>query len=302
MLVATVLVVVVLVAAGGGAGAGPLTAVVTAEEAAEVTAETAEVSPLPEGLWSAVAASACRENKISRNSIPAAPITNCAARRATRRVIGRGVTSFPLTGIPIVKRARRATVRPPTYNFADWSRNDYTHTGSGKPHSVMLERTPGGPSPELGAAYIEDVAGFLGTPYVWGGENGFGIYCSGVVRQGLIRANLRLGLAHGNGALLRRALEMTVHDLSAKALGEGARGWTRELFTAPGINDVDERQLQAGDLAITQDGLHVLVYRGAHVWLEADPVRGRVVEDAAPLAQVGWFTVPVRLMRWTQLE
>jgi hypothetical protein len=132
VLVVVVLVVAVLVAAGGGAGVVALATVVTAEEAVEVTAETAEVSPLPEGLWSAVAASACRENTISRNSIPAAPIANCAARRATRRMIGRGITSSPLTGKPIIKHTRRTTVRPSPYNFAGYSRNDHAGIGRGK--------------------------------------------------------------------------------------------------------------------------------------------------------------------------
>jgi hypothetical protein len=47
-------------------------------------------------------------------------------------MIGRGITSSPLTGKAIIKHTRRSTVRPSPYNFTDCSRNDHAGIGSGK--------------------------------------------------------------------------------------------------------------------------------------------------------------------------
>ena len=51
--------------------------------------------------------------------------------------------------------------------------------------------------------YITALRRYEGTRYVWGGENGFGIDCSGFVRRGLIDANLREGVATLNPGRLR---------------------------------------------------------------------------------------------------
>ncbi|MCL1470602.1 NlpC/P60 family protein [Argonema antarcticum] len=41
----------------------------------------------------------------------------------------------------------------------------------------------------LREAYVQELNYYEGTKYVWGGENKFGIDCSGLVRRGLINAS-----------------------------------------------------------------------------------------------------------------
>ena len=57
--------------------------------------------------------------------------------------------------------------------------------------------------------------------------------------------------------------------------------------------------LQPGDLAVAGGGVHVLIYLGAHRWIEANPEDGRVVicspDDDARRA---FYNVPVRIVRW----
>ena len=54
----------------------------------------------------------------------------------------------------------------------------------------------------LRSKYILAVQGYEGTPYVWGGENRMGIGCSGLVREGLIQANLQQGITTLNPTLV----------------------------------------------------------------------------------------------------
>jgi NlpC/P60 family len=110
----------------------------------------------------------------------------------------------------------------------------------------------------LRSEYIQQLHTYTGTPYVWGGENRLGIDCSGLVRQGLIRANLQQGIVTLNPTLVRRGLAMWWFDLSAMALRDGDRGWTYRLFQSPSINQIDLTKLLPGDLATTIDGQHIL--------------------------------------------
>ena len=75
----------------------------TAELAAELTVESAEDGAEPGGGGGSVAACACRENTSMMRKIPAATIANCAARRATRRAIGCGM-SYSHRRIPDLAR------------------------------------------------------------------------------------------------------------------------------------------------------------------------------------------------------
>jgi hypothetical protein len=152
----------------------------------------------------------------------------------------------------------------------------------------------------LRQAYVRALYRYEGVAYVWGGEKELGVDCSGFPRRALIRANLSQGLSSFNGTLLREGLWQWWHDASARALCEEYRGRTRRLFSEESVNGADLSRLQPGDLAITSDGVHVLVYGGGKDWLEADPGIGRVIRVAAPAEGNGWFLLSVRIVRWTQ--
>ncbi len=153
----------------------------------------------------------------------------------------------------------------------------------------------------LRAEYLRAMQGYEGTPYVWGGENRFGIDCSGLVREGLIQANFQQGITTFNPALMRQGLAMWWFDLSAKALRDGERGWTSRLFEAESINQIDRTKLLPGDLAATTDGVHILAYIGDKNWIEADPGLLRVMTVSIPARVNNWFKVPVYILRWRQL-
>jgi hypothetical protein len=147
---------------------------------------------------------------------------------------------------------------------------------------------------------VDVLRSFEGTRYVWGGEARLGIDCSGLVRQALIRASLKQGLASLNGDLVRGAAKLWWFDSSARALRDGYRGETIRLLKASSVNAAPIEQLLAGDFAVTSDGIHVLAYLGGHRWIEADPEIGRVVTVETPNSYP-WFAVPVHIVRWRAL-
>ncbi|MFO0595085.1 MAG: NlpC/P60 family protein [Myxococcaceae bacterium] len=154
----------------------------------------------------------------------------------------------------------------------------------------------------LTTAYLAQLRSFDGTHYVWGGENHRGIDCSGLVRVGLRDALAAEAVRTWNPALARAALEVWWFDASAKALGEGYRGWTREVTRGPQLRALDVGALEPGDLAVTQDGLHVLAYLGDGRWIQADPVPMRVHQDRVSASSTGWYSAPVVVWRWVVLE
>jgi hypothetical protein len=158
------------------------------------------------------------------------------------------------------------------------------------------------PKDRLRNAYINELRAFEGTRYVWGGENGLGIDCSGLVRKAMIKAHLRMGLTTFNPCGARKALSLWWHDCSAKALRDGYRDLVRAIGETPGINVLDHAPLLPGDLAVTANGVHVLAYLGNNTWIEAEPSAGRTIVLAAPSDGHHWFKVPIRLLRWACLE
>jgi hypothetical protein len=153
----------------------------------------------------------------------------------------------------------------------------------------------------LRAGYVESLAKYEGAPYLWGGENGLGIDCSGLVRRGLIDASLWQGLHTLNPGLVRQSMALRWFDCSAKALRDEFRGQTMRLFSAEGVHVVDHTRLQPGDFAVTAEGVHTLAYLGNHVWIEADPGAGQVIRLRAS-EDNPWLKTRVYLMRWRLLE
>ena len=146
------------------------------------------------------------------------------------------------------------------------------------------------------------MASYKGTRYCWGGESHFGIDCSGLVRRGLIEAELKQGLLTANPRLLRLAIYLWWHDCSARQLGEGYLSFTRLLFTIPSINQTDPSRFLPADLAVTEDGSHVMAYLGDSRWIEAHPEPGKVIVVKVPSSDNPRFQIPVRILRWKQLD
>jgi NlpC/P60 family len=147
--------------------------------------------------------------------------------------------------------------------------------------------------------YLAMLQTYQGTPYVWGGENHLGIDCSGLVREGLIQANLQQGWQTLNPALIRRGLALWWFDAGADALLREYHGYTQRQFAAPSINELDHNRIAPGDLAATTDGEHILAYLGDRRWIEADPDLHKVVIESVPTANM-WFYAPIHILRWRQ--
>ncbi len=171
---------------------------------------------------------------------------------------------------------------------------------------VVFLVTPGrkDDSRKLRAEYVRALKSYEGTAYVWGGESRRGIDCSGLIRCGLIDANLNRGLETSNPALLRQAFSLWWHDSSALAMKQEYRGQTRLLFETSSLNETDYSRLQTGDIAVTQSGAHVLAFVGDKTWIEADPnalFGDKVIQVKIPTRNA-WFHSPMSIMRWRQLE
>ena len=81
----------------------------------------------------------------------------------------------------------------------------------------------------LRRAYTDALCSYEGVRYWWGGENHFGIDCSGLVRRALIDTLIKQGALTLDGGALRNAAQMWWYDASARALRDSYRGWTLHL-------------------------------------------------------------------------
>lgn len=147
--------------------------------------------------------------------------------------------------------------------------------------------------------YLAMLRSYEGSPYVWGGENHLGIDCSGLVREGLIQANLHYGFQTGNPALIRKGLEMWWFDAGADALLREYRDYAEQQFEAVSLNELDHTKVLPGDMAAKTDGEHILAYLGDRQWIAADPNLNKVVIATVPTANP-WFHTAVTLLRWRQ--
>ena len=149
-------------------------------------------------------------------------------------------------------------------------------------------------------SYIQALKTYEGTRYVWGGENKIGIDCSGLVRQGLIKANLTQGITFLNPGMVRKGIELWWYDTSAESLRDGYRNLTTKLLEANSINEIDHTKIIKGDLAVTADGKHILAYLGDKTWIEADPGYKKVIKVTIPDPKNYWFTIPLYALQWQQ--
>jgi len=146
--------------------------------------------------------------------------------------------------------------------------------------------------------YVQRMAQYEGTKYVWGGENSFGIDCSGLPRRALRDALLSYGIRHLNGRALRSYLEHWRFDASARALGQGYRNYTRALKYKGTIQEMDNEGLMPGDLVVTKNGVHILAYVGDGKWIQADPGIGAVATLDGRKDDNIWFSSPITTHRW----
>jgi NlpC/P60 family len=149
----------------------------------------------------------------------------------------------------------------------------------------------------LRALSAQEAASYLGVRYVWGGESPLGIDCSGLVRRGLIDTYLHQSVLTLNPGLLRAGVFLWWHDCTARDLGDGHLGFTHHVLSLPSLSAPLPPEVLPGDLAVTADGVHVLLYVGGGSWLQADPSADRVTRVTPP-EQNPWLSVPVRIVRW----
>lgn len=151
------------------------------------------------------------------------------------------------------------------------------------------------------AEYVRALLEFEGVPYFWGGESKGGIDCSGLIRQGYIRALCRIALSTRNPGLFREALDLWWHDATAKQMLLEYRGKTIRGSMHPSINAIPASELRPGDFAVTENGVHVLAYLGDDRWIEADPGPMKVLLVQVPEKMITWFHQPVVVVRWKSL-
>ena len=152
---------------------------------------------------------------------------------------------------------------------------------------------------KLQDSYVAELRTYDRTRYLWGGENRFGIDCSGLPRKAMRNVLLTTGLKEMNRDFLLLALKNWWFDSSAKALAEGYRDYVRPLNLAGTVATAPEKALKPGDLAITDDGVHVMVYLGPDEWISADPGQGKVVIEHPSESKNPWFVRPVHFYRWS---
>lgn len=163
----------------------------------------------------------------------------------------------------------------------------------GRPHETLLA---------LQKPYIEAMAAYEGVPYLWGGENRFGMDCSGLVRKGFETALLKKGLFTLNPFLIRGAIGLWWNDTTANGIGKGYDGRTIPVTTCLSLNSLDSALLLPGDMAVTTSGAHVMAYLGNNKWIGADPGEMKVTIFTIPEDKNGWFSCPMNIVRWNKIE
>ncbi|MCW1924799.1 C40 family peptidase [Luteolibacter arcticus] len=149
--------------------------------------------------------------------------------------------------------------------------------------------------------YLSSMRSFEGTRYVWGGEGQRGIDCSGLPRRGLRDALLDQAV-RGNGRAARMWLEQWWYDTSAKAMGEGYRGFTRPAGIEGPLWKLDPALIHPGDLAVTGGGNHVMIHLGGGDWIQSDPGPGKVIIARPDQVDNPWFRSKVSIHRWSVFE
>ncbi len=153
----------------------------------------------------------------------------------------------------------------------------------------------------LRADYLREMRELGDTPYLWGGESARGIDCSGLPRRAL-REALRPQALAGNGLAARMWLEQWWFDTGASAMRDGYRSFTRPAGISGTMAGLETASLEPGDLAVTDDGRHVIAYLGEDNWIQADPGVGKVFTGGSGPGENPWCASQVSIHRWALLE
>ncbi|MBA3684888.1 MAG: C40 family peptidase [Planctomycetes bacterium] len=154
----------------------------------------------------------------------------------------------------------------------------------------------------LRATYGAALRGYVAAPYVWGGENARGIDCSGLVRRGWIDALTSTAVRRVDAGLMREAIAVWWHDCSARELARGYADRCRQVTSAPSLHACDHNALLPGDLAVTANRAHVLIYLGDRAWISADPAAAAVIVDVSGRSANRYLDTPVDISRWQLLD
>lgn len=152
------------------------------------------------------------------------------------------------------------------------------------------------------ARYLGEMEAMQGVRYLWGAESRKAVDCSGLPRCALRSALLAEGFGRANGRAFRAWAEQWWFDTSARAMGEGYRGFTRPVGIQGKLRTLDFSRLQPGDLAVTESGVHVMIYLGEGRWIQADPKPGKVVVSKPASDPCAWFDMNVSIHRWTLFD
>lgn len=116
------------------------------------------------------------------------------------------------------------------------------------------------------------------------------------MRRGWIDALVIAGIRTRDPQLVRLAIRLWWMDTTANGLGDGHD--TIAVQSIPASLPPVET-LQAGDLAISAGGVHILAYLGQDQWIDADPSAGKV--RILPTGENPWLADPVKVVRWKWL-
>lgn len=150
--------------------------------------------------------------------------------------------------------------------------------------------------------YVQELMHYEGVRYIWGGENIWGIDCSGLPRKALRNALVRFAFFKGDWRCLKHALKSWWFDASAEALANGYQNYISPLDLQGTVADAPDNRLSPGNLAITKDGKHIMVYIGKDSWISADPLLGKVVVENPSVSSNPWYKVDVAFYEWNVLS
>lgn len=155
---------------------------------------------------------------------------------------------------------------------------------------------------QLQNEYVQSLLEYENVRYIWGGENKIGIDCSGLVREGFINANIKIGVKTLNPKLIKRAFFIWWYDCSADALGKSYKQMTKLVFKSQSMDELDYNNIMQGDIIVPEKGFHTFAYIGNNTWIEANPDKGKTVTISSEKRSKEWKNIPIKVLRWSELS